>query len=235
MKIEIWSDVVCPWCYIGKRRFETALARFEHREQVELRWRSFELDPGAASSVGATLSQAEHLAQHKGLPIEQVWTMMDRVTQVAASVGLDYRLELTRPGNTFDAHRLLHLALARGVQDEMKERLDSATFTEGLSVSDHAELTRLAVEVGLDRDEVTEVLASQRYAEEVRADEDLARRYGISGVPFFVVGGRYGVSGAQEPEAILEVLERAWSERSPITVVPTGADAPACDGPDCVV
>ena len=148
MKIEIWSDVVCPWCYIGKRRFEAALAEFEHAADVEVRWRSFQLDPDAPDSREVTVSQAEQLARKKGLPLEQVHAMQEQVTAVAASVGLDYRLDRTRPGNTFDAHRLLHLAIEHGVQDTLKERFDAATFTEGLSVSDPDELTRLAVEVG---------------------------------------------------------------------------------------
>lgn len=236
MKVEIWSDVVCPWCYIGKRRFEGALREFEHRDEVEVVWRSFELDPGAAPSHESDLSQAEQLSIKKGMPIDQVRQMMDQVTAVAATVGLEYRLDQTRPGNTFDAHRLLHLALERGLQDELKERLDSATFTEALSVSDHDELTRLAVEVGLDEDEVRAVLSSDRYAGAVRNDEAMAGRYGISGVPFFVIDGRYGVSGAQPSEAILQVLDTAWAERAPLSVVTgDGSAGPACDGDDCTV
>ena len=234
MKVEIWSDVVCPWCYIGKRRFEAALADFEHAAQVELRWRSFELDPSAPDSREATEGQAERLARTKGIPLEQVRAMQAQITSVAASVGLDYRLDLTRPGNSFDAHRLLHLAAEHGLQDRLKERLDAATFTEGLSVSDPEALTRLAVEVGLDEHRVRQVLGSEEYAEAVRADEDQARAYGISGVPFFVIDGRYGISGAQPSDAVLAALRQAWAERSPVQVV-AGGDAPACEGDDCSV
>jgi predicted DsbA family dithiol-disulfide isomerase len=234
MKIDIWSDVVCPWCYIGKRRFEAALADFEHAGDVEVRWRSFELDPNAPDSREVTRSQAELLAEKMGRPLEQVRAMQAQVTSVAASVGLDYRLDQTRPGNSLDAHRLLHLALEHGLQDELKERFDAATFTEGLSVSDPDELSRLAVEVGLDEGRVRQVLDSDEFADAVRADESQARAYGISGVPFFVIDGRYGVSGAQESDAILGVLRQAWQERRPIQVV-AGEGAPACDGDDCSI
>ena len=234
MKIEIWSDVVCPWCYIGKRRFEGALAKFEHADDVELLWRSFELDPNAPDSRDITESSAELLAKKMGRPLEQVRAMQAQVTSIAASVGLDYRLDQSRPGNTFDAHRLLHLALEYGLQDPLKERFDAATFTEGLSVSDPDELTRLAVEVGLGEERVRQVLDSDEFAEAVRSDESQARAYGISGVPFFVIDGRYGISGAQESDAILEVLRQAWQERSPIDVV-AGGGAPACEGDDCSI
>ncbi len=220
MKVEIWSDVVCPWCYIGKRRFERALAAFAHRDEVEVTWRSFELDQSAEPSGRASLGQAEKLAAKYGRTVDQAQQMLDQMTEVAASEGLQFRFDLSRTGNTFDAHRLLHLALQHGVQDELKERLDRATFGEGLSVSDHDELLALAVQVGLDQEEVREVLAGDRFAGAVRADEAQAQAHGISGVPFFVVDGRYGVSGAQPPEQIVRVLETAWSERGSVRVQP---------------
>ena len=237
MRVETWSDVVCPWCYIGKRRFEAALQRFEHRDDIELVWRSFELDPAAPRSHEMRGTYAERLARKYGVAVEQAQGMLDNMTNVAASEGLEFHFELARGGNTFDAHRLLHLALARGVQDALKERLDRATFGEGLSVSDHGELTRVAVEVGLDEADVTEVLASDAYADAVRADEAQARAYGISGVPFFVVDEKFGVSGAQNPEHLLAVLNHAWQERSSIAVAPSGAgDASAdCEGGNCAV
>jgi predicted DsbA family dithiol-disulfide isomerase len=234
MKIEIWSDVVCPWCYIGKRRFEAALARFAHRDQVELVWRSFELDPSAAPSPESPGRYAEHLAGKYGITPDRAKTMIDRVTDAAAEEGLDFRFDIARRGNTFDAHRLLHLALDRGVQDEMKERLDRGTFTEGLPVSDHQALTEAAVEVGLDEVEVKEVLTSEHYADAVQADVAKARAYGITAVPFFVIDGKYGVAGAQPPEILLDVLERAWAERSPLTFVSEAGDADAC-GDDCAL
>jgi predicted DsbA family dithiol-disulfide isomerase len=234
VQIDIWSDVVCPWCYVGKRRFEAALARFPHRDEVRVVWRSFELDPAAPSSDAVRGSYAERLAAKYGRSLAQAKGMLDDMTAVAAAEGLDFRFDLARGGNTFDAHRLLHLALERGVQDAVKERLDRATFGEGLPVSDHAALTRLAVEVGLDGAEVAEVLAGDRYADAVRADEERAREHGITGVPFFVLDGRYGVSGAQPAELLAEALEQAWSTRSPLTVVSPAA-GPGCEGDACAV
>ncbi len=234
MKVEIWSDVVCPWCYIGKRRFEAALARFAHAAEVELVWRSFELDPGAPPSSEVQGTYAERLGRKYGVGTAQAQRMLDQMTMTAATEGLDFRFDLATGGSTFDAHRLLHHALARGRQDALKERLDRATFTEGLAVSDHEALTALAVEVGLDEAEVRAVLADGTHAEAVRADEAQAAAYGISGVPFFVVDGKYGVNGAQPAEQLLQVLETAWGERAPLTLVPAG-DAPGCEGDACAV
>lgn len=215
MKIEIWSDVVCPWCYVGKRRLEAALADFERRDEVDVVWRSFELDPSAPPSDNLRGSYARRLAHRYGTTIEQAQAMIDNMTALAASEGLQMRFDRARPGNTLDAHRLLHLALERGLQSGLKDRLDEATFGEGLSVSNHGALTRIAVEAGLDGMEVSDVLSSDRYADAVREDEEQAKAYGISGVPFFVVDRKYGVAGAQRPELLLEVLTTAWAERSP--------------------
>jgi predicted DsbA family dithiol-disulfide isomerase len=235
MQVEIWSDVVCPWCYIGKRRFETALAQFAHRDEVDRVWRSFELNPGAPRSQDMQGSYAERLAAKYHMTLEQADARLAHMTNLAAEEGLDFNFDLARGGNTFDAHRLLHLARERGVQDALKERFDRATFGEGLSVSDHDALAALAIEVGLDADEVRETLASGAYADAVRADEEQALEYGITGVPFFVVDGKFGVSGAQDPERILKVLEHAWSERSPITVLAGDDAGAACEGDDCAI
>jgi predicted DsbA family dithiol-disulfide isomerase len=217
VKVEIWSDVVCPWCYVGKRRLEAALARFDRRHEVDVVWRSFELDPSAPPSDHTSGSYARRLAHRYGTTTEQAQVMIDNMTALAASEGLDMRFDEARPGNTFDAHRLLHLALDRDLQNRLKDRLDGATFSEGLSVSNHDELTRIAVEAGLDEREVKEVLSSDRYADAVRDDERRARAHGISGVPFFVVDRKYGVAGAQPSELLLDVLTRAWAERFPTT------------------
>lgn len=214
MLVDIWSDVVCPWCYIGKRRFEAALDRFAHRSEVEVRWRSFELDPSAPPSPERPFPYVEHLASKYGTTTAQAQAMIERVTSVAAEEGLEFRFEIARRGNTLDAHRLLHLALHHGVQDTLKERLDHATFTEGLRVSDHHELATVAADVGLDEVEVRRVLASDAYADAVRTDQALAQRHGISAVPFFVIDGRYGVEGAQPVDAMLVALERSWSASS---------------------
>ncbi|MDQ6851785.1 MAG: DsbA family oxidoreductase [Actinomycetota bacterium] len=214
MTVEIWSDVVCPWCYIGKRRFETALARFENRAEVHLVWRSFELDPSAPASGTAQGRYAQRLAGKYGSSLEQAQDMIDRMTATAAQEGLDFRFDLARPGNTFDAHRLLHLAAEHGRQDALKERLDQATFTEGSPPSEHHSLRTLAVQVGMPTDAVDAVLSSDQYADAVRADEEQARAYGISGVPFFVIDGRFGISGAQPADVVLQTLDHAWSERA---------------------
>ena len=235
MKVEVWSDVVCPWCYIGKRRFQAALARFEHRDDVELVWRSFELDPSAPPSTTEQGTYAALLSAKTGRSAVEAQAMLDAMTATAAQEGLDFRFDLARPGNSFDAHRLLHLALAHAKQDALKERLDRATFSEGSPVSDPASLRLLAVEVGLPETEVDAVLGSDLYADAVRADEAQARAYGISGVPFFVVDGRYGVSGAQPPDLLLQTLEQAWSERVVPALVTSAGSGPGCEDGSCAV
>ncbi len=238
MTVEIWSDVVCPWCYVGKRKFEAALARFEHREQVELVWRSFELDPAAGPSPEQAGSYAARLAAKYGSSVEQAQGMIDTMTANAAAEGLDFRFDLARPGNTFDAHRLLHLAREHGLQDTLKERLDRATFTEGSPSSDHGALRALALEVGLPAEQVDDVLGSDRYADAVRADEAQAQAYGIRGVPFFVIDGAYGISGAQPADVVLDALQQAWAARSPLTLVGTAGgsqQAPGCEGDACAL
>jgi len=235
LKVEVWSDVVCPWCYVGKRRFEAALARFARRDEVELVWRSFELDVSAPPSSVEQGTYAGRLASKYGCSVMEAQAMIDNMTLTASQEGLDFRFDLARPGNTFDAHRLLHLALEHGIQDELKERLDHATFTEGSPVSDHAALCALATQVGLPETEVDAVLTSARYTDAVRADAAQALAYGINGVPFFVIDGRYGISGAQPADAILRTLDKAWSEHSPLTLVTSQGSAPSCEGDSCGV
>lgn len=212
LKVDVWSDLVCPWCYIGKRRLEGALARLPDPDAVVVRWRSFELNPAAPRVATETTSVM--LARKYGVSAEQAAAMQERVTSAAAGEGLRYRLDLTRAENSFDGHRLIHAAAAHGLQGAMKERLFAAYFTEGLSLGDHATLLRLAAEVGLDEQEARKVLESTAHAQGVRADEELATRLGISGVPFFVLGGRYGISGAQPVEVLLEALEKALQEHA---------------------
>ena len=210
MQVEIFSDVVCPWCYIGKRRFEAALAGFPHADDVTVTYRSFQLDPDAPAR--STESVEQHLATKYGRTLEQAREMNQQVTDLAAGVGLEFHLEKAQRANTFDAHRLLHLAAARGLQAELGERLLDAYFTQGALVSEHAELTDLAATVGLDRAEVAATLAGDDYAEQVREDLALAGQFGISGVPFFVFDRAYGVSGAQESAVFSDVLDRVWVE-----------------------
>lgn len=229
LKVDIWSDIACPWCYVGKRRFESALAQFSGRAEVSVVWRAFELDP-AAPRVRDKSSYAARLAKKYGVPVARAEAMIDHMTNVAAAEGLDFHFERIQSGNTFDAHRLLHLAGERGKQDALKERLLLAYFTEGEAIGEEQTLIRLASEVGLDSDEVAATLASDALAREVRADEDQAGALGITGVPFFVFAGRYGVSGAQPPELLLRVLERVHEAGAPSGDF---ADGAACGPEDC--
>jgi predicted DsbA family dithiol-disulfide isomerase len=211
MHVEIWSDIACPWCYVGKRRFEAALAAFEHRDEVTVTWRSFELDPQAPAA--RSVDSATHLADKYGMTREQAQTSQRRLADVAAADGLDMRFDLARGGNTFDAHRLVHLAEAHGAQDAMTERLMRAYFTEGEPIADADALVRLALDVGLPEDEVRDVLATDRYAAEVRDDERTAASLGIHAVPFIAVDRRIGAAGARPPEALGELLRQAWKAR----------------------
>jgi len=231
LRIDIWSDIACPWCYVGKRRLEAALARFAHAGEVEIVWRAFELDPSAPRVRDAAQSYAERLGGKYGASPAQAQTMIDRMVATAAGDGIAMRFDHIRPGNTFDAHRLLHLAHERGAQGALKERLLRAYLTEGEAIGEPEVLGRLAREVGLEGGEVDELLAGERFAAEVRQDEAMARELGISGVPFFVLAGRLGVSGAQPVDVLLGALERAWSElRAPEEIAPI-AEGAAC-GPD---
>jgi predicted DsbA family dithiol-disulfide isomerase len=210
MDVEIWSDVVCPWCYVGKRRFEEALARFEHKDAVVVHFRSFELDPHAPRVREG--NHEEQLASKYGMSIEAARASHRRLADLASEHGVTMRFDQVRSGNTFDAHRLLHLAAEHGVQGQLKERLMSAYFTEGRAIGDTDTLAALAVETGLAEDLVREVLGGGAYADDVRADEALARDYGVTGVPFFVIAGKYAVAGAQRSDVLLDALEQAWSE-----------------------
>ncbi len=233
VKVEIWSDVVCPWCAVGKHRFEKALARFAHRDEVEVSYHSFELDPSAPQEQEGDLH--DHLATKYGMTRAEAEAKHQQMTAMAAEDGWDFQFDRARRGNTFDAHRLLHLAGDRGVQDAVKERLFRGYFTEGEPIADHATLVRLGAEAGLDADEVRAALDEGRYVGAVRADEAEAQTLGIRGVPFFVVDRKYGVAGAQPPEALLEVLETAWAEAHPLQVLTPAGDTDACADGSCAV
>jgi len=212
MHVEVWSDVACPWCYVGKRRLEAALAAFEERDEVTVTWRSFELDPHAPRERDGDV--ATLIADKYGISRAEALARQRHMNVLAAGDGLKMRSDIARSGNTFDAHRLLHLAAARGLQDALKERFMRAQHCEGCSLGDAATLERLAVEAGLHRDEAREVLAGERYADEVREDERVAAALGIHAVPFFVVDRTYGASGAQAPEILGEMLQRAWDAQA---------------------
>ena len=212
MKVEIWSDVACPWCYVGKRRLDAALARFEHAASVEVRFRSFELDPSAPAEREG--SYAERLAAKYRIGRSEAEDMIDTMLEAGARAGVVLRFDRAKAGNTFDAHRLLHWAAERGAQAELKERMLRATFTRGEVVADPGVLVAVAEAAGLDPAEARAVVESDRYADDVRADERRAAELGITSVPFFVVARTYGVAGAQPPELLLQVLQEAWAATS---------------------
>jgi predicted DsbA family dithiol-disulfide isomerase len=230
VRIEVWSDVVCPWCYIGKRRLEAALARFEHRDQVEVVWRSFQLDPTIPE--GETHPTLPALAAKYGRPVEDVRGMMRHVEETAAAEGLGYHLADGVSGNTLLAHELLHLAAERGLQGPVKERLLHAHFEEGRSVFDVDSLAALAVEAGLDEADVRAALADRRYRHAVSQDVRTAQALGATGVPFFVVDRKYGAAGAQPADLLLQLLERAWTDAHPLQTVPA---AEGCADDGCTV
>lgn len=233
--VEIWSDIVCPWCAIGRVRFERALAGFAGRDDVEVRYRSFELDPDAPAVVDGRY--VERLAAKYRTSTAQAHAMIDRMTEQAAAEGLRFDFSVARPGNTFDAHRLLHLAADHGVQHRLKGRLLTAYLSEGEAVGAGPTLRRLAVAVGLPGDTVDEVLDGDRYAEAVRADEQQAMAYGITGVPFFVIDRRIGVSGAQPSEVLWQAFEQA-RHAAPVSTrraSHAGHDPRACADGSCAV
>lgn len=212
IKVDIWSDVQCPWCYIGKRKFEAGAAQFGG--DVEVEYHSFELSPDTPVEYEGT--PVQYLSERKGMPVEQVNQMLERVTSIAASVGLDYDYDHVHQTNTVKAHELIHFAKAQGRQLEMKEALLKAYFIDGGHVGRIEDLANLAESIGFDRAEVVAALESNQYLADVKADVALAGEYGIQGVPFFVIDGKYGVSGAQDAATFANVLEQVRTERDAI-------------------
>jgi predicted DsbA family dithiol-disulfide isomerase len=228
LRIDVWSDIACPWCYVGKRHFEQALAGFPEARSVELVWHSFELNPSAPRETKEEGPYNERLAKKYGMSPKEAQSRIDHLVAVGKADGLTLDFEHIRPGNTFNAHRLLHYAHEVGKQDAVKERFLRGYLSEGEAIGDPEVVARLAVDAGLDAERVNAILASDDYAREVRTDEAEASRLGIHGVPFFVVGGRYAISGAQPAELIGRALRQAWSERAAPVEFGEGA---AC-GPD---
>jgi predicted DsbA family dithiol-disulfide isomerase len=211
MTVEIWSDVMCPFCYIGKRKFEAALAQFPQREQVEVVWKSFQLNPDLETDTSKSVKQS--LAESKGWTLEQADEAMSYVVNMAKSVGLTYHFEKAVVANSFDAHRFSHLAKKHGLQDEAEERLFAGYFTEGKNTADHEVLIQLGVEIGLDSNDVKKTLAGNDFAADVEKDIEEARQFRISGVPFFVFDRKYAVSGAQDSKVFLETLQKAFADK----------------------
>lgn len=226
LTVDVWSDIACPWCYVGKRRLAAALEQLcdggpdrPRRGEIAVTWRSFELDPGAPRSFPPDPPFAARLARKYGSSLADAEAMIARMTEVGAADGLELHFEKLRPGNTFDAHRLLHLARTVDLEDALAERLFSAYLRDGLAIGEPAVLADLAVEVGLDRADVERLLISDSFAAAVREDEHLARQIGIRGVPFFVFGERHTVSGAQPVAALVSALQTALAELSNETLV----------------
>jgi predicted DsbA family dithiol-disulfide isomerase len=234
MKVEIWSDIACPWCYIGKRRFEKALAAFPHRDDVEVHWRSYQLDPTLPDHHDG--SELDYLVDRKGMSRAQVSQMFEQVTAIAADEGLHYDFGSVVVANSFAGHELLHLATARGVGDAVKEALLSAHFEHGEDIGDRDVLVRIGTEAGLDADEIVRDLATRTWHDAVVADITAASSLGIRGVPFFVLDEKYGVSGAQPTELFSQALEQAWRESHPLVMlqpVATGVATQATDAVAC--
>jgi predicted DsbA family dithiol-disulfide isomerase len=212
MKVEIWSDIMCPFCYIGKRHYESALSMFEGRNQVEIEWHSFQLDPTIPKSNPSKENVYQYLADKKGITYEQSAKMHERVIEMARNAGLDYRFDKAIVANSFDAHRVIQLAKTRGLGDAVEERLFLAYFTEGKDFGDHATLVSIGKEIGLPEEEIKSALVSELYAEKVERDIQEAAEIGVQGVPFFVFDRKYAVSGAQPPEYFLQALNQSFDE-----------------------
>jgi len=234
MKIEIWSDVMCPFCYIGKRRFEDALQQSGHQEQVEIEWKSFQLNPDMKTDLSTNINQ--YLADAKGWTLDYAAQLNDHVTQMAAEVGLTYNFDRAVVANSFNAHRFTHLAKKHGLGDAAEEALFKAYFTKGQNIDDNDTLIKLGVAIGLDAAEIKQVLESDTYADEVKYDIAQAQQLGIRGVPFFVMNNKYGVSGAQAVPVFLETIEKSFTEwqqenqKSSLTIIEGESCSP--DG-DC--
>jgi len=212
MKVEIWSDVMCPFCYIGKRKFEAGLNQFAHKDEIKIEWKSFQLDPEMKSGTGQSID--EYLSLRKGWSVDKTRGLHQNMTETARQAGLDYRFDKAIPANSFNAHRLSHLAAKQHLQDEVEEKLFAAYFTDGKNIDDGETLVELGMRAGLKEEEIRTMLSSDQFADEVHHDIDEANQLGVNGVPFFVFDRKYAVSGAQASEVFLSTLEKSWSEYS---------------------
>jgi len=228
MKVEIWSDVMCPWCYIGKRKFENALAQFPQKDRIEVEWKSFQLNPDMETDPDRNI--VEYLVEAKGITADHATQMLDNVTKVAAEVGLEYHMDKTVLANSFDSHRFIQFAKKNKLGDAAEEQLFHAYFTEGKNTADHATLIALGTNIGLDASAVKKVLDSNEFADEVRKDVYEAQQVGARGVPFFVLDRKYAVSGAQQTETFLGALQKSfeeWAKENPAPLE-TYAEGDSC-------
>ena len=234
LKVQIWSDIMCPFCYIGKRRIEEALQNFEHKEAVEIEWKSYQLDASFVASPEDNM--ADHLAAKYRKDTDWAQNMLDNMTQNAKTAGLDFHFEKAILANSFNAHRLLHLAKKHDLANDLEELLFKAYLTEGKNINDLETLSKLGIEVGLDAEAVAQVLNSDTYGAEVKKDQEEANAIGVQGVPFFVLDNKYAISGAQPASAFLETLEKVWEEgkfeTKPTLLNTTDGDSCGIDGCD---
>lgn len=231
MKIEIWSDFACPFCYIGKTRFEQALSEFKNKEEVEVTYKAYQLNPYAPKVMEGSAYEA--FAKGHNMTVKEAKDRFKMFEQNAKSVGLTYNYDIIQMTNTFDAHRLAKFAATKDLEDKLTNRLMKAYFTDGLSLADHDTLEKLAIEIGLDSVLVKEVLASNQYKDEVQGQIDEARKVGVQGVPFFVVNRKYGVSGAQQKEYFTQVLEQIWKEEQPLKTMSDSDESQSCNDEGC--
>ena len=212
MKVEIWSDIMCPFCYIGKRNFEAALKEFDAKNEIEIEWKSFQLDPTIPKSFEKKVSTYEYLAERKGMPVERSKEMHDNIVETARKVGLTYNFDKSVVANSFDAHKLIQLAKTKGLGDAAEESLFKAYFSNGQDMSDHSTLIRLGKEIGLNEEEITAALVSEEFEAKVNFDVSEGSQLGVTGVPFFVFDRKYAVSGAQPIETFLNALKQSHAE-----------------------
>ncbi len=212
MKVEIWSDIMCPFCYIGKRNFESALREFDAKDEIEIEWKSFQLDPTIPKTFEKKVSTYEYLAERKGMPVERSKEMHDNIVETARKVGLTYNFEKAVVANSFDAHKLIQLAKTKGLGDAAEESLFKAYFTDGKDMSDHLTLIQLGKEIGLNEEEITAALVSEGFEAKVNFDVSEGSQLGVTGVPFFVFDRKYAVSGAQSIETFLNALKQSHAE-----------------------
>jgi len=231
MKIEIWSDFACPFCYIGKKRFEEALHTFKHKDKVEVIYKAYQLNPQAPKVMKGTAY--ESFAKGHGTTVEQAKERFKMFTQNAKSVGLTYNYDIIQMTNTFDAHRLAKWANTKGLEDQLTSRLMKAYFTDGLNLADYETLANLATEVGLSKEEALQILNENSYKDQVTTEQQEARQIGVQGVPFFVLNRKYGISGAQQTEYFKQALEQIWAEENPLQTLNDQDDSQACDHDEC--
>lgn len=233
MKIEIWSDIMCPFCFIGKKHFEKALTQLSFKKEIEIEWKSYQLDPTLPETAPG-ITEREYLIKRKGMPEDQIDQMFAHIKNMGSDAGVDFQFDKVVPVNSFKSHRLLHLTKSKGLQNEMEEALFEAHFTNGEDLSDHAVLTKIAVQIGLTQSEIENLWTSDLYTDDVKEDIDEGQNLGITGVPFFVIDRKYGISGAQPVQAFVDTIQKAYKESLPkIQIIQPDDEigSPSC-GPD---